>query len=132
MRMSVRTLALAACSLALAVPGAQAQDGVYLPTAPRGSGGEDRIETASGTRCSQSINSSGAYVDLGVTATAAEPLPEDRPVISYRERDRKALVYARVTIPLGKQPERLDCIRLYEAELERLRQEVELLRIAAE
>lgn len=122
----IASLSLALCASAPVVAGTT---GVFLPTAPTGPGGEDSIETATGTRCRQSINSNGPYLDMGVTGTAAKPLDGDR-LYNYSEsRDKEALGYVRVTIPLGKRPERIDCSRPYEMELSRLRQEVELLRL---
>ena len=76
----MRVFALASALLAsLLVPSQSlgATDGVFLPPAPQGSGGEDSIETAEGTRCRQSINSSGPYADLGVAGRAASPQPDD-------------------------------------------------------
>lgn len=137
MRASVRNLALAAFLAALSAPLAANTTGVYLPPAPQGSGGEDSVETAEGTRCRQSINSSGSYLDMGVTGRAASELPRDTAngaaFFAYpQDRDREGLVYARVTIPLGKRPQRIDCSRLYELEITRLRQQVELLSMAAQ
>ncbi len=40
--------------------------------------------------------------------------------------------YVRVIVPLGYRPKRLDCIRLYEMELRRLRQELEMMQMGAE
>lgn len=57
---------------------AAAQPGVYLPPAPSGTGGEDSIETAEGTRCRQSINSSGPYLDVGVTGSRSRSEPMDQ------------------------------------------------------
>lgn len=115
---------------------ALATQGVFLPPAPQGSGGEDSIETAEGTRCRQSINSSGTYLDMGVTGRASSPLPRDRAEVPFyafqQDRDKEGLLYARVTIPLGKRPQRIDCSRLYELEIARLRQQVELLSMAAQ
>ncbi|WP_390548354.1 hypothetical protein [Qipengyuania sp. MTN3-11] len=109
---------------------------MFLPPAPQGSGGEDSIETAEGTRCRQSINSSGPYLDVGVTGRSGSELPEPPEGSTFftypQDRDREALAYVRMTIPLGRRPERIDCSRLYELEIARLRQEVELLRMAAE
>lgn len=134
MRAFVRSSLLAAL---LATSGAAfAGDGVFLPTAPQGPGGEDSIETADGTRCRQSINSNGSYLDLGIAGQASSPLPQSRSdsnlFVYQQDRDREALVYARVTIPLGRKPTRLDCSRLYELEIVRLQREIELLRMAAE
>lgn len=99
-------------------------------------GGEDSIETAEGTRCRQAINSSGAYLDVGATGRKAAPLqqgPAGTAFYAYpQDRDSEGLLYARVTIPLGKRPKRIDCTRLYELEIARLRQQVELLSMAAQ
>lgn len=107
--------------------------GFYLPTAPSGPGGTDTIESASGARCSQSINSAGAYFDVGVA------LGSDKSELDYSGsgdmrdiRDVTTLGYARLVVPLGKKPERLDCIRLYEMELQRLREEIKLMQMAIE
>lgn len=137
MRASVRNLAPVALALAaLSAPLAANTIGVYLPPAPQGSGGEDSIETAEGTRCRQSINSSGSYLDMGVTGRAASEMPRDgtnTAIFAYpQDRDREGLLYARVTIPLGRKPQRLDCSRLYELEIARLKQQVELLTMAAQ
>ena len=48
------------------------------------------------------------------------------------ERDRQALGYARVTLPLGKKPKRIDCSRIYELEISRLREEIALLKMNAQ
>lgn len=125
-------LLVVAAELALA-SAALAQSGIYLPQAPTGPGGEDTIETASGTRCRQSVNSSRGYLDVGMAGSAASGIPESRGAfISINDRDRQALAYARVTIPLGKMPRRIDCSRVYELEIAKLRQEVELLKMNAE
>jgi hypothetical protein len=132
MRASVRNSLLAA-SLSLATPALAGNNGVYLPSAPTGPGGEDSIETSGGTRCRQSINSNGAYLDLGVVGTAAAPI-DDRNLGGFftDTRDREGTAYARVTIPLGTRPSRIDCSRIYEMELDKLRREIELLRMAAQ
>lgn len=143
MRVFVRSL-LAAGSLKLLLCSAAvlAQQGVNLPAAPQGPGGEDTIETASGTRCRQSINSNKGYVDVGVAGSARSGIPNRQAApggvfpssvfVNINDRDREALAYARVTIPLGKQPKRLDCSRIYELEIDRLRQEIQLLKMNTE
>ena len=133
MRASVRNLLLAASLEIVAVSAAAAQQGIYLPPAPHGPGGEDTIETASGTRCRQSINSNSGYVDVGLAASGGAGIPtSSEAFITINERDREALAYARVTVPLGKQPRRIDCSRVFELEIERLREEVALLRMNAQ
>ena len=115
-----------ALTLALCSP-LQAAEGILLPAPPSGPGGEDSITTSQGVKCSQSINSSGGYLDVGIAAsgelTAGGASFGDAPT---------ALGYARVVIPLGVTPNRLDCSRLYEMEIERLQREIELLTIGLE
>lgn len=135
MHVFVRRCLLVA-SLAGASAPALATTGVFLPPAPQGPGGEDSVETAEGTRCRQSINSNGSYLDIGVTGRKGSDLPAP-PVNSTfftypQDRDSEALAYARITIPLGKRPQRIDCTRLYEMEIARLKEQVALLSMAAE
>lgn len=133
MRVFARSLLLAASLELLLATAASAQTGIYLPPAPIGPGGEDSIETASGTRCRQSINSNSGYVDVGVAGSAGSGIPQAHGVfVSISERDREALAYARVTVPLGKKPKRIDCSRIYELEIVRLREEIALLKMNAE
>ncbi len=126
-------LLVVSLELLLATTAASAQSGVYLPPAPQGPGGEDTIETQSGTRCRQSINGNEGYLDVGVTGTTASGVPNNSNlVVSINERDRHALGYARITVPLGRKPKRLDCSRIYELEIQRLRDELALLKMNAE
>lgn len=137
MRASVRNCLLAVSASLSLTPALAGTSGLYLPAPPTGPGGEDSIETSSGARCRQSINSNGSYLDVGVTGSAAGPPGTGGTgtgalgSFGYEERDREATAYARVTIPLGRKPSRIDCSRLYEMELAKLRREVELLRMGA-
>lgn len=134
MRVFARSLLLAASLELFLSSAAAAQSGIYLPPAPNGPGGEDSIETSSGTRCRQSINSNGGYIDIGLAGSAGSGLPQQQTgvFISITERDKEALAYARVTIPLGRKPQRIDCSQVYELEIKKLQQELELLRMNAE
>ena len=75
-------------------------------------------------RCSQSVNSSGGYLDFGVAGgnldtygtTSATP-------------DQSAIGYARIIIPLGQSPKRIDCSRLYDLEITRLKAEIQMLKV---
>jgi hypothetical protein len=127
----------AVATLAASASGADTR-GLFLPSPPSGPGGQDSVESATGTRCSQSMNSNGAYFDLGF-ALAQDV--DDGYGYGYRNVDDfdddsdmpiGGMAYARVVIPLGEQPERIDCARLYELELRRLQAEIELLRMGLE
>ena len=85
--------------------------GVILPQ------GQDEVRAADGTTCSSAISGSGAYLDVGV-------------IKNNRVLDSGDFAtYGRVVIPLGRTPKRLDCARLYELEVERLRMELSLLKM---
>ena len=108
-----------------------AAEGLLLPPPPVGPGGEDSITTSEGVRCSQSINSSGGYLDLGVAggdlsnAYGNEDWDDDG-------APQSAVAYARVIIPLGEAPTRLNCARLYELEIQKLKAEIEMLKVGLE
>ena len=90
-----------------------------------GPGGEDSITTSEGVRCSQSINSSGGYLDFGVAGgnldTYTDPTTSSTP--------QSAIGYARIIIPLGSSPRRLDCAQLYDLEIARLKAEIQALKV---
>ena len=119
---------LASVALILAVASAPAADGILLPSPPVGPGGEDAITTSEGVRCSQSMNSSGGYLDFGV---AGGDLSEytSQPAAGG---GNSAIGYARIIIPLGASPKRLDCSELYNLEIERLKAEIEMLKVGLE
>jgi hypothetical protein len=91
-----------------------------------GPGGEDTITTSEGVRCSQSINSSGGYLDFGV---AGGDLSSSYGASGTAKAPESAIGYARIIIPLGESPRRLDCARLYDLEIARLRAEIEMLKV---
>jgi hypothetical protein len=103
-----------------------AADGILLPSPPVGPGGEDAITTSEGARCSQSINSSGGYLDFGV---AAGDLSNYAYGYGGAAPAQSAIGYARIIIPLGQAPKRLDCSRLYDLEIQRLKAEIQLLKV---
>lgn len=131
---SARTLPLAAFLLGVSIitGSPAAGQGIYLPPPPSGPGGEDTIETGAGTRCRQSINSNGAYLDVGVTGHASGGSATSSLFPRPDGSGQEATGYARVTLPLGKRPQRIDCSRLYELEIARMKREIELLEMAAE
>ena len=91
------------------------QNSVFLPTPPVATG-QDVVRSAAGASCQSAVGSGGPYLDIGVIGS------DD---IHSRET---AALYGRVVVPLGKRPSRVDCRRLYDLEIERLRMEVEVLR----
>jgi hypothetical protein len=129
MRAFVLASSLTACLLTPLAP-ASAQNGIFLPQSPIGPGGEDSIETSEGTRCRQSINNNGAYADAGVVGNKSRQA--NRGSLLLNDNSDYALAYMRVTIPLGAKPKRLDCTRLYDMEITRLKREIELLKMAPE
>ena len=92
-----------------------------------GPGGEDSITTSDGVRCSQSINSSGGYLDLGVAGGDLSNYYS-----ASVGTNNSAVGYARLIIPLGKRPKRIDCSQLYQLEIDRLKAEIEALKIGLE
>lgn len=122
-------LVFAAISL-LSPYAAMSANGVYLPPPPQGVGGEDSITTATGTHCRSSMNSNRGYVDVGLAGSQGTGL--DFYGISTNQRQDNATVYARVVIPLGATPPKIDCTRFMQLELERLEAEVRMLRMAPE
>lgn len=57
-----------------------------------------------------------------------------QPLYSGKARNSgfRALGYARVIIPLGEKPKRIDCSRIFELEIIRLRREIEMLEAGLE
>lgn len=111
---------------------ANANEGLALPPPPSGPGGEDAITTSVGSRCSQSINSNGPYLDLGVAGYRG--IDRDYGYLDNQDNDQEpgGFAYARVIVPLGEQPQRINCNTLYELEIRRLREEIELMKIGIE
>jgi hypothetical protein len=104
-----------------------------LPPPPVGPGGEDSITTSEGVRCSQSINSSGGYLDLGVAGgDLSSAYSDDHDYGDNSDTRQSAVGYARIIIPLGEAPTRLNCARLYELEIQKLKAEIEMLKVGLE
>jgi hypothetical protein len=81
--------------------------GVSLPQ------GTDEVRAADGTSCRSAVGGTGAYLDMGVIG---------KPNTSVDSNN----YYGRFVVPLSKGPKRLDCTKLYELEIERLKLELEL------
>jgi hypothetical protein len=98
-----------------------------LPSPPVGPGGEDSITTSEGVRCSQSINSSGGYLDFGVAGGDIDSYAYTTPGLP--SAPQSAIGYARIIIPIGSTPKRLDCSQLYNLEIARLKAEIQALKV---
>jgi hypothetical protein len=80
--------------------------------------GSDEVRAADGTACRSAVSGDGAYVDVGVmgnpyTATG----------------NTSASVYGRVVVPLNAPRSRIDCTQLYTLEIERLKTELQRLKM---
>jgi hypothetical protein len=84
--------------------------GVSLPQ------GQDEVRAADGTTCRSAVSGNGAYIDMGVIG-------------SHGTATGQLATYGRVVIPLGRTPARLDCAKLYALEVERLKMELQLLKM---
>ena len=93
------------------------QFGMNLPqaTMPNGS---DEIRTTDGSTCRSAVGGDGAYMDMGVIGS-----PENQDI------NATAAAYGRIVIPLGTKAKRIDCSRLYDLEIQRLKMELELARM---
>ncbi len=83
------------------------------------------VQPSEGVRCSQSINSSGGYLDFGVAGGNLDTYTT--PTVGGP--GQSAIGYARLIIPIGAAPKRLDCSRLYDLEIQRLKAEIQMLKV---
>lgn len=126
-RVSRPLSSIAAAVCLLAVGPAFAEGGINLPYAPQAPGGQDSIQTSSGTSCQQSMNNNGAFLDVGLAGSSMTASDWQ----GSRDQGYNAGAYARIVIPLGERPKRIDCTRLLELEVQRMRIEIETLRRAS-
>lgn len=95
--------------------------------------GSDEVRGRDGTTCRQGTYV-GPTVDFGVsmtptttttTGTSTSLAAQITNQLSDQStQQRNVGVYARIVIPFGKQPDRLDCTKLYSLEIERLQLEL--------
>lgn len=111
-----------------------------MPNSPINSRGGDEVRARDGTQCHQG-NYVGPTVDIGVTASRnnSQLNSGQQPIINNYNYNYNSFptstdsmggdvgVYARIVIPLGEEPNRVDCTKLYSLEIERL--EIELQRL---
>jgi hypothetical protein len=111
-----------------------------MPSTPQNSIGGDSVRARDGTTCTQGSHV-GPTLDFGVTGTqninntnSSEPniinnyYNGTQQNSSNTDTGSDIGVYARVVIPLGNDPERIDCTSLYSLEIERLKIELENLK----
>ena len=92
------------------------QNSVNLPSPPMVHG-QDTVRGVSGASCQSAVAGGGPYLDLGVIGSQ-----------DVFNRDTAA-VYGRIVVPLGERPKRIDCTRLYDLEIARLKMELDLMRL---
>lgn len=113
---------------------------MVMPATPQNSIGGDAVRARDGTTCTQGSHV-GPTLDFGVTGTQnINSMNSSQPNIvnNYYNGTQQTStnsgsgsdigVYARIIVPLGDEPERLDCTSLYSLEIERLKLELENLK----
>ncbi|MGQ0671513.1 MAG: hypothetical protein ACT4N2_01345 [Hyphomicrobium sp.] len=91
--------------------------GLNLPQAPLPNG-SDEIRAADGTTCKSSMAGNGSYLDVGGIGSQG-----------VDGAFNSGSVYARLIVPLGETPKRIDCTALYSLEIQRLQNELQLVRM---
>lgn len=121
------------CSSILAAP--------MVPTTPQNTIGGDSVRGRDGTTCNQGTHV-GPTLDFGITGTqntnnanSSEPIVVNNYYNGTQQSANSTTggdigVYARIVIPLGEEPARIDCTQLYSLEIERLKIELENLKKA--
>ncbi|MFA0310706.1 hypothetical protein BH581_03560 [Vibrio splendidus] len=107
----------------------------YIPSANVPSG-YDRISTADGTTCEASITPE-MYLQTGMYTTVTDDKYDTENSDQYKSINNRtdsddSGVYVQLVIPLGKKQERLNCNRLYDLEIKRLKAELNKLKIEAQ
>lgn len=107
---------------------------IQLPNQPQFPQGQDRVRSADGTECSVSTAPRDKYMDIGIvgggsTGQGSEYsyIPQVGPQNQYSRNTGG--VYARIVINLDAEKPRIDCNRLYELEIQRLRAELEQIKL---
>lgn len=94
------------------------QNGFNLPSMPTITG-QDVVRGSGGLSCHSAIGTNGPNFDMGLIGSN-----------DIFNRDSVS-VYGRITVPLGKRPKRVDCTKLYDLEIARLKMEIQLMRAGA-
>jgi len=109
-----------------------------LPAPPSWPAGQDKVRSADGVQCETSTTPRDWYMDIGIVGGRGNGLGSNtNPTIidvnstfmnNNFERNTMA-IYARVVINLDKPKPHIDCGRLYQLEIERLKTEIEYLQM---
>jgi len=109
-----------------------------LPAPPSWPTGNDKVRSADGVQCETSTTPRDWYMDIGIVGGRGNGLGSNsNPTIvdvnstfvnNNFERNTMA-VYARVVINLDKPKPHIDCGRLYQLEIDRLKMEIEYLQM---
>lgn len=110
-----------------------------MPVTPQNQIGGDSVRARDGTTCTMGTHV-GPTLDFGATASqnnnntnsSAPPIiiNTGSQLSTSNLNGGDVGVYARIVVPLGNEPDRLDCTRLYNLEIERLQIEIENLKKA--
>lgn len=96
---------------------------VTFPNPPNNNVNGSSVKSKDGVQCNQGTKTGPAF-DMGVAGTPQTP----HSTIQNGGSQSTYNLYARVIIPLGNTNQSIDCLELYNLEIERLRIELERLR----
>ena len=104
---------------------------VSIPSASVPSG-YDRVTTADGVTCESTI-ASATYVQTGLVGSQTDQKYDKSQAGYYNNIQDKNEVgaYVQMVIPIGEKRERINCNRLYNLEIDRLRAEITKLKVEA-
>jgi|LakMenEpi03Aug12_release.lakeMendotaPanAssembly.Ray.scaffolds.fasta_scaffold43543_7 hypothetical protein len=111
-----------------------------IPMTPQNSIGGDSVRGRDGTTCNQGTHI-GPTLDFGIAGiknTNASNSSDPQVINNYYSNQESSNniagnelgVYARIIIPIGEEPARIDCTQLYALEIERLKMELENMKKA--
>ena len=107
-----------------------------VPSTPQNNIGGDSVRGRDGTTCTQGTHV-GPTLDFGVTTSIKQNNTNTQQndyinqEFSLNNNSGNDIgFYARIVVPLGNDPERIDCTQLYALEIERLKMELENMKKA--
>ena len=107
--------------------------GITMPYSGQVSSGQDRIRSADGVECSRSVGAREKWVELGTFASRGTGQGSETTYSSDTSsmvttpdyRKKSVGVYGKIIISLDSHKPDIDCSKLYEVEIMRLRKELE-------